>query len=105
MVPGEGSQSLAAADPDGHRAHGIARGCVLAVGPLLSSSQTSFKVGVVIDVNERPLLAESGPSKSSKFTYLNVRFWEKRTFRNIPKIFTKLTNLERPLSAQKRTFG
>ncbi len=26
--------------------------------------------------------------------HLNVRFGEKRTFRNIPKIFTKLTNMD-----------
>ncbi len=28
---------------------------------------------------ERPLLAESGPSKSPDFAHLNVRFGEKRT--------------------------
>jgi hypothetical protein len=33
------------------------------------------------------------------------RFREKRTFREQPRIFTKLTNLERPLSAKKRTLG
>ena len=42
-------------------------------------------------------MAESGPYFRLILTDLNVRFGEKRTFRNIPKIFTKLTNLERPL--------
>jgi len=51
---------------------------------------------------ERPLLAESGPLFSPFSSDLNVRYWEKRTFRNNPKFFTKLTNLERPLSARKR---
>jgi len=54
---------------------------------------------------ERPLVAESGPSILWILGHLNVRFGEKRTFRNIPKIFTKLTNLERPLSARKRTLS
>ena len=50
-------------------------------------------------------LAESGPSILWILGHLNVRFGEKRTFRNISKIFTKLTNLERPLSARNRTLG
>jgi hypothetical protein len=54
---------------------------------------------------ERPLLAESGPSKSPDFTYLNVRFREKRTFPELSEIFTKLTSPERPLYAQKRTLS
>jgi len=35
--------------------------------------------GLVL-AGERPLLAESGPSKSPKFAHPNVRFREKRTF-------------------------
>jgi hypothetical protein len=50
-------------------------------------------------------MAESGPSKSPDFAHLNVRFGEKRTFLNIPKIFTKLTILERPLSARNRSMS
>jgi hypothetical protein len=61
--------------------------------------------GSTVSRRERPLVAESGPSILWILGYLNDRFGEKRTFRNIPKIFTKLTNLERPLYAQKRTFG
>jgi len=56
-------------------------------------------------VCEWPLLAESGPSILWILGHLNVRFGEKRTFRNIPKIFAKLTNLERPLYAPNRTLS
>jgi hypothetical protein len=43
--------------------------------------------------------------KGVRWVDLNVRFWEKRTSRDQPRIFTKLTNLERPLSTRKRPFG
>jgi hypothetical protein len=49
-----------------------------------------------------PLLAESGPLFSPFSSDVNVRYGEKRSFRNDPKIFTILTNLERPLSTRKR---
>jgi TolB-like protein/Flp pilus assembly protein TadD len=45
------------------------------------------------------------PSKSPDFSDLNVRYWEKRTFPESTELFTKLTSLERPLSARNRTFG
>jgi len=61
--------------------------------------------GSAVSRRERPLLAESGPSILWILGHLNVRFGEKRTFENIPKIFTKLTTLGRPLSAQKRPLG
>jgi hypothetical protein len=48
-------------------------------------------------------MAENGPSKSPDFSDLNVRYWEKRTFPEPSELFTKLTSLERPLSAPKRT--
>jgi len=35
---------------------------------------------VTTEALQRPLLAESGPSKSSNFAHPNVRYWEKRTF-------------------------
>jgi len=63
------------------------------------------EIGAGNELVERPEMAESGPSILWILGHLNVRFGEKRTFRNIPKIFTKLTNLERPLYAKKRTFG
>jgi hypothetical protein len=43
-------------------------------------------------------MAESGPLFSPFSSDLNVRYREKRTFRNNLEIFTILTNLERPLS-------
>ncbi len=74
---------------------------------LLRNRLTDLKAKVPSGIanRERPLMAESGPSILWILGHLNVRFGEKRTFRNIPKIFTKLTNLERPLYPRKRTFG
>ncbi len=64
----------------------------LARNPIFLVQSGQFGLGL-----PRPLMAESGPSILWILGHLNVRFREKQTFRNIPKIFTKLTNLERPL--------
>jgi hypothetical protein len=69
------------------------------------SSESGYAIQGTAIILERPLLAESGPCKLEFRCGKSVRFGEKRTFRNIPKIFTKLTNLERPLSTQKRPLG
>jgi hypothetical protein len=69
------------------------------------SSTSGTPTTLDLRIYERLLLAESGPSILWILGHLNVRFGEKRTFRNIPKIFAKLTNLERPLYAPNGTLS
>ena len=58
-----------------------------------------------MDNFEGLLLAESGPSFSLIFGYLNVRYWLKQTFGDHAGITAHLLSGERPLYPWKQTFS
>ena len=56
---------------------------------------------MILTLVERPLLAESGPSKSTKSHRPNVRYWVKRT---LHCYFRKAQNNSKYLSVQMTAF-